>query len=303
VVDVTGLAPDIAALLADTAADPAQMRERLAEIAARPGLGARLLEAFAVDNLPAAFTLAQSLDRARFRDVITPAKEGVEQTVVLRFRGRGALLGHVVDRGQTQYRILTYYKVSAASIVHVAYRVDGRHSRITAQGRRAAVSLDGRVGPCSMRSRTGRRARRRSAWIRTNSADNRARERDQANGMESPYAAVLLRHESAELAGGRRCFRDIPAPANPGGPLFAPGRECGSDGARVVGWVLRRTRRGSFFCSLTPMATAFGRVLWATIVGRAECTRFKRTRAGPERIGRHVPARGVAVATPTCSPG
>jgi hypothetical protein len=97
VVELTGLSPEVAIILQDAALNPASLRDRLTEIATLPGHSARLLADFGVRDLPSAFTLAQSLDRASFSDSISPTREGVEQNVVLRFRGRAAIRGVVLQ--------------------------------------------------------------------------------------------------------------------------------------------------------------------------------------------------------------
>lgn len=279
VVDVTGLAPDIAALLTDTAADPARMRERLAEIASRPGLGTRLLDAFSVDNLPAAFTLAQSLDRARFRDVITPAKEGVEQTVVLRFRGRGALLGRVLlTDGQTPAtRVpVTYFPPvnSGERSFTLLTDVDGRFAFLgsplgafalqaeSLDRRMFGTVFDALVEPGGVLDLTLQLVDR-GALPPTVEVRGRV---FQANGTDAaPHAAVLLRHASRQSwradadASGTFQFPQIPVGTF---SLLAVDAD-----RKATGWADGFTAAlgaANFFTvSLTPTATAFGRVLWA----------------------------------------
>lgn len=280
VVDVTGLGPELAPLLAEAAADPAQMRERLAEIAARPGLGSRLLEEFAVDDLPAAFTLAQSLDRAQFRDVITPAKESVEQTVVLRFRGRGALLGRVLEPdGQTPAaRVpVTYFPPMTTGEPSFALLTDveGRFAFLgsplgafalqaeSLDRRQLATAFDALTEPGGVLELTLQLVDR-GAPPPTVEVRGQVFQADGATG--APDAAVLLRHESKQ---SWRAEADASAtfqfPNIPVGTFSLLAVDADRTATGLAGGFVAAVGTPNFFTiSLNPAASVIGRVLWAS---------------------------------------
>lgn len=96
--DTSGLSDEMIALIQKSAAGDEFRRDKLQELADQPGVRNSLLEAFATASLPQAIAMAEGLDRALLRDLVSPnsARVGTEVPVALRFRGRGTVTGRAL---------------------------------------------------------------------------------------------------------------------------------------------------------------------------------------------------------------
>ena len=96
--EISGLSAEALRVLLEGGSDAAGIGARLSELSTKNQ--ATLLAALATGTLAEAITQAEALDRAVFRDLIPldgPGRQAGTNIVVLRFRGRGAVTGMVLD--------------------------------------------------------------------------------------------------------------------------------------------------------------------------------------------------------------
>ena len=101
--DTTGLSSAAADLILQAAEADSLNRNRLLALANSSSAKNTLLQAFAAGTLSEAMVAAEGIDRALLRDKVPigSAREGTTTPVALRFRGRGLVLGQVVEADGT----------------------------------------------------------------------------------------------------------------------------------------------------------------------------------------------------------
>lgn len=99
VTDTAGLTPEAEKVILESSTESSIVRDKLLALADSPGVQNTLLGAFAVGAMPEAIAMAEGLDRALLCDLIPLASSriGTEVPVALRFRGRGAVTGQVLN--------------------------------------------------------------------------------------------------------------------------------------------------------------------------------------------------------------